>query len=201
MMVLLSPKFDIENEIQILNQLFIAGLECYHLRKPDRTRQEYVDLLKEIDPKYHNRIVIHQFHELTNDFNLKGIHFEEQQRRNYIETPTRYFKDLKLFGKTISSTFHELNDLVDSDFEFDYHFLWPLFSLGKQPNSEVNRIDVNHVDKGIIAVGDLDKKTFYDVFTLGYRGIAILETVWQSKDPLTSFTDLKTVYDTIIIKP
>lgn len=200
MIVLLAAKREIENETQVLNQLFSAGLECYHLRKPAKTRQEHVDFLKEIDPKYHNRIVLHHFHELTNDFDLKGIHFEEEQRRNYIETPSRYFKDLSLFGKTISSTFHELNDLVDSDFEFDYHFLWPPISLGNEPNSEGKRIDVNHIDKLIIGLIDMDANTIHDAFTLGYKGIAVLETVWQSKDPLTTFTDLKTVYDAISLK-
>lgn len=200
MIILLSAKIDIENETHILNRLFLLGLECFHLRKPAKTREEHIGFLKEIDSKYHHRIVLHHFHELTNDFNLKGIHFEEDQRRKYIETPTRYFKDLSLFGKTISSTFHELDDLLDSDFEFDYHFLSPAI-LGNQSSSEGKYIAVSHIDKRIFAVEALDKEIIHELFTLGYKGIAVLETVWQSKDPLKSFTDLKTVYDAISSDP
>ena len=201
MIVLLASKHDIKNEIQLLNQLFSAGLECYHLRKPNKTREEHVDFLKKIDPIYHHRIVLHHFHELTNDYDLKGIHFEEEQRRNYIETPTRYFKDLSLFGKTISSIFYDLNDLENSDFEFDYHFLCATISPETKPNAEQNRLDVNHVDKFIIPVGEMDKSTLHNAFTLGYKGVAVLDAVWQSQDPVKSFTELKTDYDAIFIKP
>lgn len=150
MIVLISPENDIENEILMLNQLFSAGLESYHIRKPHKNHQEYAHYLKEIDPIYHNNIVLHEFHELTNEFDLKGIHFEEQQRRDYIETPTRYFKDLSLFGKTISSSFHGLNDLVASDFEFDYHFLSAVAPSNSESNLNLNLLDVNGIDKLII---------------------------------------------------
>lgn len=201
MIVLIAPQKDIEDETQILNQLLESDLEGYHLSKPNKNYQEHVDFLKEINPDYHNRIVLHNFHELTNDFDLKGIHFEEQQRRKYIETPTRYFKDLKLFGKTISSSFSELNDLVDSDFEFDYHLLSPIFSSENQPNSEGSQIDVSDVDKLIIGMGGIDAHNIHKVFNLGYQGVAVLESVWNSNDPVGSFTDLKTIHDSIRIQP
>ncbi|RXJ45827.1 thiamine phosphate synthase [Gelidibacter gilvus] len=201
MIVLIAPQKDIENETQILDQLFESGLECYHLRKPYKTAQEYVNFITEIDPKYRNRIVLHHFHELTNNFDLKGIHFEEEQRRKYIESPTRYFKNLKLFGKTISSAFHELNDLEHSDFEFDYHFLWSQFPSETQTTSERKRSDVNGIDKLIFCVSELDANTIHEIFALGYKGIVVMEDFWQSKEPLENFTNLKTVYDAIITKP
>lgn len=199
MIVVISPKTDIENEIQILNQLFSAGLECYHIRKPHKNLQEYAHYLKEIEPKYHHRIVLHDFHELSNEFDLKGIHFEEQQRRDYIETPTRYFKDLSLFGKTISSSFHELNDLVTSDFEFDYHFLSLVAPSNSESHPNLSLLDVNDIDKLIIGMSD--KCDLQEVLNLGYRGLAVMESVWQSDDPVKSFTELKTTYDSLINKP
>ena len=36
MIVLIAPEKDIKDEITILNQLFEAGLEFYHLRKPEK---------------------------------------------------------------------------------------------------------------------------------------------------------------------
>ena len=107
MIVLIAPENDIDNEILILNQLFEAGLEYYHFRKPNKSYQEHCDYLDAIDTKYHNRIVTHYHHELINEYNLKGIHFQEQKRRDHINNPGHYFKDLNMFGKTISSSFHE----------------------------------------------------------------------------------------------
>ncbi|MBA6154334.1 thiamine phosphate synthase [Gelidibacter maritimus] len=197
MIVLIAPKIDIENETQILNQLFSAGLECYHLAKPNKNSQEHVDFIKEIDLKFHNRIVLHHFHELTNMFDLKGIHFEEEQRRNYIETPTRYFKDLNLFGKTISSSFSELNDLVDSDFEYDYHVLSSIFVSGNQPNVEGIQVKVSDIDKNIIAKYECDLSTIQKVFDLGYKGVAVSEKIWHNNEPVASFTKLKAHHDAI----
>src|SRR5690606_19633234 len=123
-----APENDIPNEIDILNQLFQEGLEYFHLRKPHKDYQEHVDYLNKIDPSYHSRIVVHDYHKLINEFNLKGIHFQEQERIDHIDNPGRYFKGLNLFGKTISSSFHEPKDIEDCYFEFDYHLLSPVFS-------------------------------------------------------------------------
>ena len=82
MIVLIAPEQDIKNEIQILHQLFDAGLEFFHFRKPNKTLQEHRDYLNQIDAKYHSKIVIHYFHELANEYNLKGIHLQEQVRRD-----------------------------------------------------------------------------------------------------------------------
>ena len=121
MIVIISPEIDVDNEISILNQLFNEGLEYYHLKKPSKNITEYCDYLHQIDEEYHNRIVIHSYHELINEYNLKGIHFEEQLRRDKLDIPSRYFIGLSMFGKTISSSFEQVDELIASNFEFHYH--------------------------------------------------------------------------------
>ena len=110
MIVVIAPETDIPNEIEILNNLFQEGLEYYHLRKPTKDYKAHCAYINQIDKHYHNRIIVHYYHELINDFNLKGIHFQEKERIKYIDNPGQYFKNLSLFGKTISSSFHELKD-------------------------------------------------------------------------------------------
>ncbi|WP_163514410.1 thiamine phosphate synthase [Gelidibacter japonicus] len=198
MIVLIAPQKDIENETPILNQLFKAGLECYHLSKPHKNYQEHATFINEIDTTYHHRIVVHDFHELTNDFDLQGIHFEDEKRRRYIDVPTRYFKNFQLFGKTISSSFHELNELIDNDFEFDYHLLGPIFSSGHQPNSERSQIQVSDVDKLIYAVDGFDTSNLQKAFDLGFKGLTLRESVWNSTDPVRNFKDMKSIHDALI---
>lgn len=198
MIILLASQEDIKNEAQILNQLFEFGLECYHLSKPYKNHQEHTDFLNEIDSNYLNRIVLHNFHELTNEFDIKGIHFEEEIRRAYIETPTRYFKDLNLFGKTISSSFHELKELDASDFEFDYHILDLGTFSTSNPNHTVKEPDVNLIDKAIIAMGDINKNHIREILDLGFKGAVISKSIWESDEPVQSFIDLKAIYDTLI---
>ena len=128
MIVIIAPEKDIDNETTILNQLFEAGLEWYHFRKPDKDYQQHCEYLNQINEKYHNRIIVHYFHELINDFNLKGIHFQEQKRRDALENGSQYFLKLNMVGKTMSSSFHEPEELAQCDIEFDYHLLSPVFS-------------------------------------------------------------------------
>ena len=58
MLIIISPEKDLKNEISILNQLFEAGLECFHLRKPTYSKEEMVAYLNQIDSKFHQKIVL-----------------------------------------------------------------------------------------------------------------------------------------------
>lgn len=198
MIVLMTPETDIDSETQLVNQLFSLGLDCFHIRKPLKDRKEHSAYLNAIDASYHPRIVLHQHHDLTNEFDLKGIHFDNQQRKDYIETPIRYFKDLNLFGKTISSSFDLLDELVASDFEFDYHIL---DSLNTTSKLEFSRYDVSTVDKFIVDKGNIDLNNPQEISSLGYEGIAISEIIWDSNDPVKRFLDLTAVYNSIILHP
>ncbi|MBU2996548.1 thiamine phosphate synthase [Cellulophaga baltica] len=195
MIVVISPEKDVKNEIGILNQLFKAGLEYYHFRKPDKNLQQHCDYLNQVEEIYHNRIVLHCFHELINDFNLKGIHFQEQKRKDHIDNPGRYFKNLKMYGKTISSSFHEPEELEDCYFEFDYHLLSPVFNSISKVGYKGRIFDVNGIDKTIIGMGGVNFKTIPEVLKLGYNGIGVLGGVWNNENPLESFIEIKNQFE------
>jgi len=197
MIVLIAPEKDIDNEILILNQLFEAGLEYYHFRKPNKSYQEHCEYLEAIDAKYHNRIIVHYFHELINKYNLKGIHFQEQKRRDHIDNPGYYFKDLNLFRKTISSSFHEPKELEDCYFEFDYHLLSPVFSSISKQGYKGKGFNVNHIDKLIIGMGGINANTIAKTIELGYKGVGVLGGVWNTDNPVESFIELKKEYNKI----
>lgn len=197
MIVLIAPEKDIENEILILTQLFESGLEYYHFRKPNKSYQEHCEYLEAIDTKYHNRIVVHYFHELINKYNLKGIHFQEQKRRDHIGNPGHYFKDLNLFGKTISSSFHEPKELEDCYFEFDYHLLSPVFSSISKQGYKGKGFDVNYIDKLIIGMGGINANTIAKTMELGFKGVGVLGGVWNTNNPVESFIELKKEYHKI----
>jgi len=191
MIVVIAPENDIPNEIEILNQLFLEGLEYYHLRKPNKDYQAHCDYLNKIDKQYHNKIVVHYHHELINDFNLKGIHFQEQKRIDNIDNPGRYFKNLNLFGKTISSSFHEPKDLEDCYFEFDYHLLSPVFSSISKEGYNGRGFDVNAIDKTIIGMGGVTVDNLSAFDTLGYNGVGVLGGIWKSDTPVAVFKKMK----------
>ncbi|MEI6865638.1 thiamine phosphate synthase [Flavicella sp.] len=192
MIVLIAPETDIPNEIEILIQLFQEGLQYYHLRKPNKNYQEHCDYLNQIDEKYHDKIVVHYFHELINNFNLKGIHFQEQKRRDCLDTPSDYFVKLNnMFGKTISSSFHEPEELEKSTFEFDYHLLSPVFSSISKKGYKGRGFDVNSIDKTIIGLGGATTANLSKFQELGYKGVGVLGGVWHSKTPVEDFKKMK----------
>jgi len=200
MLIILTSEQDIPNEVTFLNQLFEAGLEILHFRKPNKSYEEHCDYLNQIDSKYHNRIVVHYFHKLINEYGLKGIHFQEQKRRDHIDNPGHYFKELNMFGKTISSSFHEPEELDCCEFEFDYHLLSPVFSSISKKGYEGRGFDVNHIDKLIIGMGGINVRTMPEVFKLGYKGIGVLGGVWNTEDPVRSFKEIKRHYEEVTTK-
>ena len=194
-MIVIAPETDLPNEMDILHQLFEEGLAYYHLRKPQKSYQEHCDYLDQIDTRYHNRIVVHFFHELINEFDLKGIHFQEQKRRDQLDNPGHYFKGLSMYGKTISSSFHEPLELETCAFEFDYHLLSPIFSSLSKPDYKGRGFDVNHIDKTIIAMGGITEENLDAVHTLGFKGFGVLGSIWNSEHPLESFKKIKNKFE------
>ncbi|WP_425657755.1 thiamine phosphate synthase [Tenacibaculum ascidiaceicola] len=195
MIILIAPEKDIPNEIEILQQLFEEGLEYYHFRKPDKNYEEHVAYLNQIDEKYHDRIVTHYFHELINEFNLKGIHFQEQKRIDALENGNEYFIGLDMIGKTMSSSFHEPSALENCDIEFDYHLLSPVFSSISKKGYEGRGFDVNHIDKTIIGMGGINTDTIEKTLALGFQGIGVLGGVWNAEKPVESFKNIKRHYE------
>jgi thiamine-phosphate pyrophosphorylase len=187
MIILISPEKDVKDEITILNQLFEAGLELYHLRKPEKNYKAHCDYLNQIDTKYHNRIAVHFFHELINEYDLKGIHFQEQKRRDCLDIPTDYFAGLNVFEKTISSSFHEVAELEKCEFEFDYHLLSPIFSSISKSEYEGRGFDVNYIDKKTIGMGGVTIENLSEFTALGYKGVGVLGSVWNNSSPIKYF--------------
>jgi thiamine-phosphate pyrophosphorylase len=195
MIVLIAPEDDRYNEIETLHHLFEAGLEYYHLRKPGKNYEEHVLYLNKIDRKYHNRIVPHNFHELINVFNLKGIHFQELKRKDTIDNPSKYFKNLEMYGKTISSSFHEPEDVLHCDFEFDYHLLSPVFTSTSKQGYKGRGFDVNHIDKKILGMGGATSENINSFKTLGYKGVGVLGGIWNSNTPVETFKKINRYFE------
>ena len=106
--VITLPDF-IENESTSINQLFKAGIDLLHLRKPESNIEECKRLIQEIDKKWHKKIVVHDHFELCQEFHLHGIHLN---RRNHeipegfqgsISQSCHSFKEVEQALQTISS--------------------------------------------------------------------------------------------------
>ena len=73
-LIVVSNSDVIANEDDIINSLFDEGLELFHLRKPTYDKKNLITLLNKINSKYHSKIVLHQHHTLTEQFEINRIH-------------------------------------------------------------------------------------------------------------------------------
>ena len=69
-LIVISKETDFENESNIVNGLFEAGLGLFHLRKPNWKTVDQQNFLKKINIKFLNKISIHQHFESISEFGL-----------------------------------------------------------------------------------------------------------------------------------
>jgi len=192
LIVISAPEF-IQNEAEIINGLFAAGLECLHLRKPDATEQEMSELIEKINPIFQNRLALHQHHTLAQQFGIFRLHFPEKNRP---QIPGETLKKLKKEGYTISTSIHDLAQVELLSANFDYTFFGPVFdSISKSGYKSVlsgNFFLDNHLKKiPIIGLGGIDASNIDRVKKMNFDGAAVLGALW--KDPtmaVATFTNL-----------
>lgn len=177
--ILISPEENHPQELEILLAFLEAGLSTFHLRKPLASKIEIRGYLNKIPKKHHDKIMLHQHHDLIREFNLKGLHFPEKVRDEAIQ-----FKGLK------STSFHDLNSIKNCTYHFDYAFLSPIFpSISKKGHEKEWNISelkstIQKATFPIIALGGVDLENIQKCIKIGFQGAAVLGAVWEQKEAM-----------------
>jgi len=194
MIILIAPEVTVKNEIKILHQLFEAGLAYYHFRKPQFSFEQHCKYLNEIDSQYHSRIVTHYYHNLIEKFDLKGVHLQEQVRIDLNSRLEKYVQSYQSKGISVSSSFHEPEDIENCNTKFNYHLLSPVFSSISKQGYLGRGFDVTNSSKKIIGMGGINASTIKETLASGFKGIGVLGGVWNSEQPIDSFKNIKHHY-------
>lgn len=167
------------DEAALLNELFAAGCERVHLRKPDEPVENIVRLIKGVDPRYRKRLAIHGHVELVAEYGLGGLHLPERIWKGITEVP-------KLpAGCSLSASCHSLADIKAFPFSADYLFLSPVFDSLSKPgytatfDEEKLREELPKIATPVYALGGITPRTLLKCKTLGFSGAAVLGYVWQ----------------------
>jgi len=191
MVLLISPEQTSNTEIETLHKLFEAGLTHFHFRKPDANLEEHVTYLRQIDSRYHRYIMTHNFHyELCEVFNLKGIHLEEAAWRAKCDQLDEYVSAYSKLGKTVSSSYHEPEDLEAQSVAFDYMILSPVFAAISKSGMKGRAFNVQDIDKRIVGMGGINAQTTPEAIALGFKGVGALGGVWNAPDPVVAFKEM-----------
>jgi len=180
-LIVFSNPTMLDREVETIHALFEAGMERFHLRKPDWDRKAYKSFLHHIDVKYHPKISIHAHHDLIADFNLGGIHFTERHRESL---SPELIRERNKGNLLMSTSFHQLAQLAKWEDLFDYAFLSPIFnSISKQGYDGVFKDGVTlpkgHQQK-LIGLGGIRADNVVKVVEMGFDGIAVLGAIWQT---------------------
>ena len=187
--ILISPPSEKEGEIELLCQFFDAGLSRFHLRKPNFSAEDLNRYLNKIPSEHLSKIVVHRCPEVLEDFDIGGYHFRSNE-------PTQ-----ELTG-TSSKSLHQLSELTGLKDAMDYVFFGPIFrSVSKKgygPKISLNEIfslfssgrlnNLPQIPK-VYALGGIRKKKMLRLSEVGFDGVALLGSVWGSRDPLKSIKD------------
>lgn len=193
--VVISDTSELEGEHEMLHQMFEEGLEFFHLRKPKYSTPKLRSYLEKINPQYRNRVVIHTHHELALPFHLKGIHLTDRHRKKkFLQTwfMLKYLR-YKRPDIEVSTSLHLINSIMRYNPEFDYVFLSPIFDsiskVGyKNTFSEATLRDALKKTKyEVVAMGGVNYDVLEKVKDYGFKGFALLGSIWTNPDPVGEF--------------
>lgn len=193
--ILMSDTKDLVDEHLLLREMFELGLETYHIRKPKYSTQQLREYIERIDKKYRNRVVIHHHHELCVPLKLKGIHMTERHRKK------KYFKSWIMLQwikfrrpeVSISASYHSPNSLLKGNPGYTYVFLSPIFDsiskIGyKNTFSDFTlREALQKTSMNVFALGGVEYDKLDAVKNYGFKGCALVGSVWTHKEPVEEF--------------
>jgi thiamine-phosphate pyrophosphorylase len=181
-----------KDESDLINELFEAGLQSLHLRKPNYSIEETKTLLNAISSDFHPKIVIHKHYELLNVFNLKGAHLSEIARK---EGKTNAIRNI------ISSSFHRLDSILTTAYKFEYAFFSPVFQSiskrGYRPSVKPEILTDFFISKKsqlkfpVIALGGITDTNILQTQNMGFSGAACIGYIWENNSPVVQFNTLQ----------
>ena len=194
LIIITSPDFLLD-EARILTELFKAGLDLLHLRKPEAEIYEVESLLQEIPMEYRSRIVIHDFFLLKEKYSLVGIHLNSR----HPEVPENYHG-------LLSRACHSLEEVETTTPRFDYVLMSPVYdSISKQgyrsgysTKALRQAQEKGIINEKVIALGGISEANLAEIKSLGFGGAALLGDIWNryhawedTEQLLTHFRKLK----------
>jgi len=182
--VVLSSPEAIEQEQTVVIQLFEAGLQRFHLRKPDYSDIDYAKWLSFLPRMYWNRVVLHHHYHLAEQLGLGGVHLTEESRKN--SSPSDLLariEDFRAEGLRVSAAIHQVEALEFLGQWCDYLLVSPVFdSISKSnytanPNLEVKNWK-HKVKAQLFGLGGVQANNVPLLLEKGYDGAAVLGYIW-----------------------
>ena len=189
MLLLITPPIQVKDEATILRQIALFDTCIIHVRKPNFSIEQMKKWLEQFPSEATQKMMLHQHHQLQNEFNLKGIHFKESHKNSGVP----FLKDTRLIH---SAAYHNVQDAIKQD-HYHYSMLSPVFDSISKSNLKGKHFQIQKSNKPIIALGGIGEQNLKTACDLGFQGIAVLGSVWQHADPVKAFKTIEKKYQNV----
>jgi thiamine-phosphate pyrophosphorylase len=166
-----------KEECHLVNKLFEAGLQIFHLRKENADEAAYRKIIEGISQEYHSRIALHHHHSLAKDYNILRIHHTESFRKN--STVGDFSRPY-----TLSTSIHQKTE-IDHISQYHYSFFGPVFNSFSKPGYQGIIppdfcLEKQPTTPKIIALGGIGLTEIDQVKAMNFDGVALLGSIWNN---------------------
>lgn len=195
---LLASLDPIENEWDILTELFEAGLEKFYLRKPGLRLEAYEKCLRNIPERFMDRLVLHEHFTIMYDYPFREIHLKTREREAFAVKNRfqRLIDEAHNEGIICSTSVHSYDELQEIDGVMDRLWISPVFESISKPghSSEIDWImTLNNKSfrSDIVALGGIHEENAHALMRKPFKEIALLGAIW--KRPATAVSNFKKI--------
>lgn len=186
MLIVISESDFRPQEAAIVNGLFRAGLDLFHIRKYEASEKELSELIAQIEPEYRQKLVLNHHHELGLSLGLKRFHYSERDRKEWQKANWKGMSS----EFTYSTSVHSLEEYNDLPGHFAYAFLSPVFdSISKSDYKEV-KFDFSkrqNKETKLIGLGGIQSENVDQAIRMGFDGLALLGAIWNNSNPINEW--------------
>jgi thiamine-phosphate pyrophosphorylase len=197
-LIALSSPDPNRKEIDLIQGLFDAGLDAYHLRKPGASRKQLEAILQPLEAGQRARIVLHGHPDLALKMELQGVHASSSFHKPGLVTLfRRQLFSLRFRSIQRSITCHSLERLTNTRFGFTSLVLSPVFHTISNRNISAGfdekgiRQALRRVELPVYALGGIDEKTVTQARDMGFSGVILQGTLWRHDRPIESFQEVR----------
>jgi thiamine-phosphate pyrophosphorylase len=185
--VVISPEAADPREVPALEGLFAAGLDRYHVRKPDWPAAEVEAWLRTLPVTWRPRLVLHGHAALATQLGLAGTHVRDGAE--------------EFLGSPLGRSCHDLPTLRRRLGSYATLIFGPVFpslskpGYGPAPDFPWEELTAalaarTRAQAQVIAIGGVTEARLPRCAALGFDGAAVLGAVWGAADPVQAYASL-----------
>jgi thiamine-phosphate pyrophosphorylase len=203
-LVVISPEGEDAREAAVLADLFAAGLERYHVRKPTWPAEKLQAWIGRLPDEWRSRLILHSQHQLVDELGLGGRHWRDMPGNAGGSTAPFMMERPAARGRFTSRSCHDIPTLRAVFDRYDSIFFGPIFPTMSKPgygpsgsyspqelSDALNQRSTDQRRAVVLALGGITPETAPRAIALGFDGVAVLGAIWHAPEPARAYEAIR----------